>query len=758
MIYNLDIICRYWAYCTLNFHLTSTHFIIIIGVGETAVCQCLARIVTSTAIASESMIRSGRLEVSSLDGMVELLLKAVSHPSLHVSGVALEALPSLLFSIQQQQQQQLAVQLLPILQGRAIIPPSLASATSIEDTCGVDIHEYENFRENLLSDALIACYTSCRSYYVESCSSAVEEFCGTMSSSHQNNQQLQFQLEAALFCLCAVSIDASKRALLHGKSPAAQAAAARATANKTPTKGKSNAALVETIAKQAKCHDDQLSRCVISLSKNSNFVISNPLTLARACRFCAKYANWISKTPSIGVLDNAAELSLKSFNHTTPILKSAQSSSMNIIEDMKISPITEATTALRNILYRSPSRFATPQALAALRGKSSTHFIYHVKENNIDNTLIHLYFFFFSSVGWQAAYENANSMEGKIVINDRVTLCSGICRVLAVLPSDQWSSSLIVLAQPTLECLENMTKLADSIIYDPSIVKKKGSATQLSLILTRVAEEIRILSTMTRTFNQTATMVNDNTEITGREDHPIFPFFRQVWSCLTHIAQKLGSYECISNALSDFLTVSVSIKHISNTSSSHLILRDLSEMAATIMGIVTKSKNSSSLVPVLEFVAETIETYGDVAEESVIHVISGSTASAPAYANNIKDIIDRLLYLSFETVHTSLAKGSEQGRGQMPYESSSRMETDLDKKILDYLSGFFTMLTSCINRCPILLINLRFRFAQEDDGIFERTMDTAVSAVSGKESEVSRSAMVYLKSVVSNSIESILII
>ena len=388
MFTNLDIIWANWANYTINLHSTSTHFIIITDVGDTAVCQCLARIVTSTAIASESLIRSGRLEASSLDGMMELLLKAVSHPSLHVSGIALEALPSLLMSMQSQQQQQLAVQLLPILQGRAIIPPSLAGASSIEDTCGVDIHEYENFRENLLSDALIACYTSCRSYYVESCSSAVEEFCGTMSSSHQTNHQLQFQLEAALFCLCAVSIDASKRALLHGKSPAAQAAAARATANKTPTKGKSNAALVEIIAKEAKCHDDQLSRCVMSLSKNSNFVISNPLTLARACRFCAKYANWISKTPSIGVLDNAAELSLKSFNHTTPILNSTQSSSMNVIEDMRISPITEATTALRNILYRSPSRFATPQALAALRGKYSTYFIHHSKECDLYNSLI----------------------------------------------------------------------------------------------------------------------------------------------------------------------------------------------------------------------------------------------------------------------------------------------------------------------------------------------------------------------------------
>lgn len=657
--------------------------------GDTDVCRCLARIVTSTSIASRSLIRSGRLE-SSPDGMIDLLMKAVSHPSLHVCGIALEALPSLI-----QPGSQLAIQLLPILQGKAIIPPCFAGLPSSEE-CGVDIHEYENFRENLLSEALVACYISCRSYYIESCSSAIEEFC----TSHPN-PQLHYQLEAAIFCLCAVSIDASKRALLVGKSPAVQAAAARAS---TPKKGSE---VDFDIAKDAKVHDDQLARCVIALSRSSNFLLSNPVTLARMCRFFAKYANWLSKTSSVGVLDSSAELALKSFNQTTSILTSTPNS-FDFIEDMRVSPLTEATTALRNILYRSPNRFATPQALAALRN------------------------------GWQISYKNADSTTGKIEIADRETLCSGICRVLAVLPADQWSSSLTVLVQPTIDCLENTTKIADGIIQSPT----KQNPPQLHNLLSRISEEIRILSTITRIFSRTT--VNDDTAGGNGDINPLFPIFQLVWPILTHVAQNFGAYDSISNVLSDFLTVAVSIKDDSNA---HNFLKDLSEMAATIMSIVVKSKESSSLVPILEFVAETTEIYGHLAEECAILELS-STAMPSVKAKHTKDIIDRLLYLSFETVNTSLTKGSEQGRGQMPFESSSRLENTQKKKTSEFLSGFFSILTSCINRCPTLLIHLRFRSELEDDGIFVRSVDTAASAINEKESEVSRSAMIYLKSVI----------
>lgn len=38
------------------------------------------------------------------------------------------------------------------------------------------------------------------------------------------------------------------------------------------------------------------------------------------------------------------------------------------MKQMQVSPFAEAATALRNILCRSPSHFATPQVLTALAG------------------------------------------------------------------------------------------------------------------------------------------------------------------------------------------------------------------------------------------------------------------------------------------------------------------------------------------------------------------------------------------------------
>ena len=82
-----------------------------------------------------------------------------------------------------------------------------------------------------------------------------------------------------------------------------------------------------------------------------------------------QFATWSAKTPSVGSLDSAAQLALESFNlAATGFADNVQAREM--IREMSISPIAEAATALRNILTRSPGRFATPEALTALGSKS----------------------------------------------------------------------------------------------------------------------------------------------------------------------------------------------------------------------------------------------------------------------------------------------------------------------------------------------------------------------------------------------------
>jgi hypothetical protein len=242
--------------------------------GDLGVCRCLVSIARSLAEASQSLLRSKNLNGVE-KGLVDLLIKAISHPSRQVYSLALEAFAFLL-----NQNDGLATQILPILQSKAIIPPSLVGLSSSYDL-DMDFHEFERFREFHLNDILSVCYINCRSYYIDSCCMAVEEFC-TMAP----NPHTPFQLEAALFCLAAVSFDASKRALLANATPRSLETAAKASASQLPGTKKYDASF---IAADALNHDEKLSRCILLLSKH-NIVssFSNPLLLCQLCRLLGR--------------------------------------------------------------------------------------------------------------------------------------------------------------------------------------------------------------------------------------------------------------------------------------------------------------------------------------------------------------------------------------------------------------------------------------------------------------------------------------
>lgn len=161
--------------------------------GDIAVCRCLVRTAALVLLESESLIHGGILQASP-DGLLELLLKAASHSSVPISSIGIEAL-----TVFTPSNSELSTRLLPCLQGKAIIPiNSLEVVNGRQD-------DYIEFRDCVLTHALVACYTGCVSFYLESCRSAIEEFCKATSSPH-----IPYQLEAALYCMIAVSEKASK--------------------------------------------------------------------------------------------------------------------------------------------------------------------------------------------------------------------------------------------------------------------------------------------------------------------------------------------------------------------------------------------------------------------------------------------------------------------------------------------------------------------------------------------------------------------
>jgi len=247
--------------------------------GDSGVCRCLAGIALSIASASKNLMLSGKLNGNE-KGMVALLLTAVSHSSLNVYSLALDAFTFLI-----NPRNDLSTRLLPLLQSKAITPPSLVGLSSHHDA-DIDFHEFERFRESQLAEILSTCYINCRSYYIDSCCMAIEEFCSVAPSPHTS-----FQMEAALFCLCTVSIDASKRALLADASPAAIKAVAKALSSQQP----GILDVDETVVSDdAKNHDEKLAKCIMEISKcQAISSFNNPLFLSQLCRLLGAVSDMI---------------------------------------------------------------------------------------------------------------------------------------------------------------------------------------------------------------------------------------------------------------------------------------------------------------------------------------------------------------------------------------------------------------------------------------------------------------------------------
>jgi hypothetical protein len=179
-------------------------------------------------------------------GLIDLMMKGAAHPSVNISGITLGVLADVV-----QMDATLGMQLLPLLQRRAITPHHIISGEpylAASDICGVNFHEFQIFRDTVLTEALLACYQGNSINYMDSCTSAVEEFCSENASS-----QVSLHLEAALFCLAAVAD------LALGITDGGTFA-----------------------------HASQLERCTSALAAKPSSMMSNPLTLAQMCRFLRK--------------------------------------------------------------------------------------------------------------------------------------------------------------------------------------------------------------------------------------------------------------------------------------------------------------------------------------------------------------------------------------------------------------------------------------------------------------------------------------
>jgi hypothetical protein len=237
--------------------------------GDIHVCRNLVRIVAAVVDAWVDILEFG-VQVQNdtpANGAISLLVKGASHPSVHVCAISLPVLARILPRISS-----LPQELLPVLQRKAIIPHHLRDGQISFDTsdiCGVSFHDFQIFRMTVLSEALVACFRESGDHYMDSCISAVEEFCSVLSSS-----DVSLQLEAALFCIEQVS-----SSLLNGQ----------------------NANMI---------FDNQMKRIYSVVPAKPPSLMSNPITRERMCRFIRKVSVFFSKCSCVSTTGHLPTLIL----------------------------------------------------------------------------------------------------------------------------------------------------------------------------------------------------------------------------------------------------------------------------------------------------------------------------------------------------------------------------------------------------------------------------------------------------------------
>ena len=380
-----------------------------------------------------------------------------------------------------------------------------------------------------------------------------------------------------------------------------------------------------------------------------------------------------------------------------------------ILQEMSISPFTEAATALRNILSRAPTQFANAEALNALESRFSIFIVLFL------TVTVSLTYFFFLSDGWRAVYSSPETNDNITGIDDRKALCSGITRVLAVLPPDQWSSSLSTLATPTIECIEVLLKAINAM-------QGSKDKARLEFYISRMGDEICVFATALRTFHNIAKKQRNVRP--EQLKSPLLSLLHRVWPCVTHIARTFSTREDTISSLSEFLLIVISLN---DDGKDVTLLKEASDIAAASMDATSQQQAPCNISAIMYFVEEVINIFGHKAETQAASLMSLSSQPTNEVTHQMHCIVESLLRKSFSVI---------------------RQQTEQTN--VDALPGLFAICKACIGRCPILFMSLHVSAEPSNsDRIFPASLSAAITYVASKRVDVVRAALLYLNEIVS---------
>jgi hypothetical protein len=122
-----------------------------------------------------------------------------------------------------------------------------------------------------------------------------------------------------------------------------------------------------------------------------------------------------------------------------------------------------------------------------------------------------------------------------LTIEDREEICKGICAVVDAFPENQRDKPYHAFALPVVECLHAMTKEADDA--------RNSTDGKFAAVIPRLADEVRLLSTMVKSFAMTVQKGDTDMQNGARISSlaPSVGLLKKLWPCLAHISSNYAS-------------------------------------------------------------------------------------------------------------------------------------------------------------------------------------------------------------------------
>lgn len=180
------------------------------------------------------------------------------------------------------------------------------------------------------------------------------------------------------------------------------------------------------------------------------------------------------------------------------------------------------------------------------------------------------------------------------------------------------------------------------------------------------------------------------------------------------------------------------------------MLRNIHSVANAM---ISTNRSMLRLSCMFHFLHVCIQTFGNEIEVASVASVTGMAVpeESQVYGRMLESAFIDTMTSARGFLGSSWTADQEQGHGQVPFESRSKVSRDSEKSCGDTLSGVFSILALSVDVCPVFMLHLPPETGVDprNDTLLRRAVDASVSALCGENEQVVRRAMEFLVTLVS---------